>query len=269
MASPARSLQTFLDAAEEVAFVEVAETKGSVPRENGAWMLVSNAATHGTIGGGHLEFLAIERARKLLAENDESTMLDLPLGPEIGQCCGGRVVLSLQVMAAAQRDEFVERIAREEAARPHILIFGGGHVGRALAASLVLLPVNVWVVETRADALLDMPDDVTTRLVAMPEQVVREAPPHTSFLILTHDHALDFLIVSEALRRTDAAYVGMIGSRTKRATFKSWYLRENEGREDEFARLVCPIGGADVKDKRPEVIAALAAAEVIRNILVK
>lgn len=269
MATPSRSLQAFLNAADDVAFVEVIETKGSAPREQGAWMLVSRDAIHGTIGGGHLEYLAIEKARNLLTVNATGDLLDLPLGPEIGQCCGGRVVLSIRPIDRDQCDEFLARISHEEVNRPNIFIFGGGHVGRALAASLVLLPVNVTVVETRADALLDMPDDVATRLVAMPEQVVREAPAQSSFLILTHDHALDFLIVSDALKRTDVAYVGMIGSKTKRATFKSWYLREANGDEDEFSRLVCPIGGSDVKDKRPEVIAALAAAEVIRNILTK
>ena len=81
--------------------------------------------------------------------------------------------------------------------------------------------------------------------------------------MLTHDHALDFLIVAEALKREDAAYVGMIGSKTKKATFKSWYLKTAGGSEEAFARLVCPIGGEAVKDKRPAVIAALAAAEIM------
>ena len=82
--------------------------------------------------------------------------------------------------------------------------------------------------------------------------------------MLTHDHALDFLIVAEALKRADAAYVGMIGSKTKKATFRSWYFREAAGDEASFARLVSPIGGDDVNDKRPAVIAALAAAEIMR-----
>ena len=93
---------------------------------------------------------------------------------------------------------------------------------------------------------------------------MRAAPAGSAFIVLTHDHALDFLSVAEALKRDDAAYVGMIGSKTKKATFRSWYLREAGGGEEAFARLVCPIGGADVKDKRPAVIAALAAAEVMR-----
>jgi len=97
----------------------------------------------------------------------------------------------------------------------------------------------------------------------MPEAEVRKAPAGTAFAILTHDHALDFLIVAEALKRDDTAYVGMIGSRTKKATFKSWFLKSAEGSETEFDRLVSPIGGNAVKDKRPPVIAALAAAEIM------
>ena len=109
-----------------------------------------------------------------------------------------------------------------------------------------------------------MPETVETRLTPVPEEVVREAPAGAAFVVLTHDHALDFLIVAEALaRRDDAAYVGMIGSKTKKATFRSWYLKTAGGNETDLARLVSPIGGGSVKDKRPAVIAALAAAEIL------
>jgi xanthine dehydrogenase accessory factor len=97
----------------------------------------------------------------------------------------------------------------------------------------------------------------------MPEAEVRNAPAGTAFAILTHDHALDFLIVAEALKRDDTAYVGMIGSKTKKATFKNWFLKSADGNEAELAFLVSPIGGDAVKDKRPQVIAALAAAEIM------
>lgn len=88
------------------------------------------------------------------------------------------------------------------------------------------------------------------------------APAGSSFVILTHDHALDFLIAAEALKRPDAAYVGMIGSKTKRATFRNWLSRE-VGQPDLFENLICPIGGTAVKDKRPAVIATLAASEIM------
>jgi len=257
-------LSAFLDAAPVAAAIEVAQARGSTPREEGAWMVVSEAATLGTIGGGQLEFLAIERARELIRRNVATGAMDIPLGPEIGQCCGGRVALSITLVDAERRRTLEARVAAEEAAQPRVFIFGGGHVGHALAAALALLPLRATVVETRADALDGLPEEVTARLTPMPEEVVRAAPAGSAFVVLTHNHALDFLIVAEALKRPDAAYVGMIGSKTKKATFRSWYLREAGGTEAGFARLVSPIGGSDLDDKRPAVIAALAAAEIMR-----
>lgn len=264
-------LKAFLDGAPAVALVEVAEAKGSTPREKGAWMLVSPGSIFGTIGGGQLEYMAIDEARAMLARTAEgrrgisrqSVTLDIPLGPEIGQCCGGRVEVAIRPVEKALRGELMKRAKSEDAARPHVYLFGGGHVGHALAAAFALLPVHVVLIETRADALDGMPDAVETRLMAVPEEAVREAPAGSAFIVLTHDHALDFLIVAEALKREDAAYVGMIGSKTKKATFRSWYLKTAGGTEAAFARLVSPIGGDQVKDKRPPVIAAMAVAEIM------
>ncbi len=314
MSTTAKSLRAFLDAAPSVALVEVAEARGSTPREKGAWMLVSPQRIFGTIGGGQLEFMAIDTARAMLKETisplegempakraegvtsgrsaqgalspaagtppggfaatlpsrgRESLTLDIPLGPEIGQCCGGRVEIAIKNVDAALRADLLASAEASDAARPHVHVFGGGHVGHALASAFALLPLNVVVVETRADALDGMPDNVVTRLTPMPEEMVREAPAGTAFVVLTHDHALDFLIVGEALKRDDAAYVGMIGSKTKKATFKSWFLKSAGGSEAQYARLVCPIGGDGVKDKRPAVIAALAAAEIMTALVLR
>jgi xanthine dehydrogenase accessory factor len=265
MATTTESLKTFLDATERVALVEVARAKGSTPREAGAYMLVSRSVTRGTIGGGQLEFMAIDQARQMLADMraPHEFALDIPLGPEIGQCCGGRVEVLIRLADEALKAELIEAAKAEEARMPHIYVFGGGHVGLALANALSLLPLKATVVETRAEAVEGMPDGVETRLTSMPEEMVRTAPAGAAFVVLTHDHALDFLIVAEALKRTDAAYVGMIGSKTKKATFRSWFLKSTGGSEADFARLVSPIGGDAVKDKRPAVIAALAAAEIM------
>ncbi|MCV3206208.1 xanthine dehydrogenase accessory protein XdhC [Mesorhizobium sp. YC-39] len=303
MNSKVQSLKDFLAGQGRVALVEVAATKGSTPREKGAFMLVSASAALGTIGGGQLEYMAIDKARQLLFSSlemaakrpegviaegtartsspvdptppdgfaatlpsrgrDTCATLDIPLGPEIGQCCGGRVEVSIRQLDAGMEAALIRNAEAEEAHLPHVYLFGGGHVGQALASALALLPVHAIVVETRADALEGMPETVETKLTPMPEAVVREAPAGSAFAILTHDHALDFLIVAEALKRNDTAYVGMIGSKTKKATFRNWFLKSAEGNEAEFARLVSPIGGDAVKDKRPEVIAALAAAEIM------
>ena len=159
----------------------------------------------------------------------------------------------------------------EEAAQPNVFIFGAGHVGHALAQALTLLPVKVTVIDTRADELQGLPAGVAAKATAMPEALVRQAPQGTAHVIVTHDHALDFLIAQEALSRDDAPYVGMIGSRTKRAKFVHWFKAEG-GDPQILNRLVMPIGqlgGSGEKgsgDKRPEVIAALAAAEIMVHI---
>ena len=265
MATITETLKAFLDAGDPTALVEVARAKGSTPREAGAYMLVSRKAIHGTIGGGQLEFMAIDQARQMLADakGPHELMLDIPLGPEIGQCCGGRVEVLVRLVDDELKAELLRNAEAEDARLPHIYIFGGGHVGQALAGALSLLPVKAAVIETRAEALEGMPASVETRLTSVPEEMVRSAPAGAAFVVLTHDHALDFLIVAEALKRKDAAYVGMIGSKTKKATFRSWYLKSAGGSEADFARLVSPIGGDAVKDKRPAVIAALAAAEIM------
>jgi xanthine dehydrogenase accessory factor len=278
MNSKVQSLKAFLGQAGRVALVDVAATKGSTPREAGAFMLVSKSSIFGTIGGGQLEYMAIDKARQMLrplsprkGEDKEARIeadevcatLDVPLGPEIGQCCGGRVEVLIRLVDKTIEEKLIATTEAEEAHLPHVYLFGGGHVGQALAASLALLPIHVVVVETRADALEGMPETVETRLTPMPEAVVREAPAGSAFAILTHDHALDFMIVAEALKRDDTAYVGMIGSKTKKATFRNWFLKSAEGSEAQSGRLVSPIGGNAVKDKRPPVIAALAAAEIM------
>lgn len=264
MASTVHSLKSFLANAGRFALVRVAGTKGSTPRETGAWMLVSTLTTYGTIGGGQLEYMAIDKARQALGKSgDASTMLDVPLGPEIGQCCGGRVEVEIRPGDDELASGLIREAEREEAMLPHFYIFGGGHVGKAIAAAVALLPVHAIVVETRASELEGIVPGVETMLTPMPEEAVRAAPAGSAFAILTHDHALDFLIVAEALKRRDAAYVGMIGSKTKKATFRSWFLKVADGTEEEFSHLVSPIGGEAVRDKRPAVIAALAAAEIM------
>ncbi|SDL11587.1 xanthine dehydrogenase accessory protein XdhC [Paracoccus chinensis] len=231
--------------------VRITRARGSTPREEGAEMMVGPDAVTGTIGGGQLEYLAIDRARQMLARGEDRAVMDIPLGPEIGQCCGGRVELTLDREPASPAPP-----------RPSVLIFGAGHVGRALARAMLLLPVNLRLIDQRPAelSLADMPGELTP----LPEAEVRRAPPGSAYVILTHDHALDFLIAAEALARGDAAYVGMIGSATKRVTFS----RFAKAQGIDPAPLTCPIGGT-VRDKRPEVIAAFTAAEIMATLLAR
>jgi len=246
--------------------IEVTATKGSAPRDTGTFMLVSMTDIWGTIGGGNLEFAAIDSARDMLSAGKSSQTMRITLGPDSGQCCGGVVDLALSVADAAAASRLKVRLNQEKLAFPDVYLFGAGHVGRAVVVALKPLPLHIVVVETRREELDGLDPDAETRLAAMPESLVRDVRPGGAVVILTHDHALDFLIGAEALRRDDLGYVGMIGSKTKRGVFSNWLVREGYD-HDMIDGLVLPIGGKKLRDKRPEVIAALVAAELLAALL--
>lgn len=245
---------------EPIARVLVSSVQGSTPREAGTEMFVTLAATAGTIGGGGLEHEAIQRARALIAENADKAEVDVTLGPDTGQCCGGRVRLSLVLLSDVKVHATLQRMHAAENEQPHLYIFGSGHVGRAIANLCQHLPFRTLLVDQREAELARCSATVTKRLSAIPEAEIANAPPCSAFIILTHDHGLDFLLTEAALARGDAAYVGMIGSATKRAVFEH-SLRKR--RITGIAALTCPIGAAQIDDKRPEIIAALVLPEVI------
>ena len=136
------------------------------------------------------------------------------------------------------------------------------HVGRALALALQPLPVNVTLIDQRAPELAQAAPGIETRMSPLPEALIRAARPGSAVVILTHDHALDFLLAAEALSRDDLCYVGMIGSATKRARFSGFARKQGL----DPAPLVCPIGAGLTRDKRPSVIAATTAAELIARL---
>src|SRR5690606_5595970 len=125
--------------------------------------------------------------------------MDVPLGPAIGQCCGGRVEVALERVGPELAGALAQRAGGEESRRPAVLVFGAGHVGHALAQVLSLLPVRASVIDTRPEALAGLPEGVEAKATPVPEAMVRSAPEGAAYAILTHDHALDFLIAYEAL----------------------------------------------------------------------
>ena len=255
------TLSTLLNSKAPIVLVRITDAKGSTPREPGAEIFVTNATAVGTIGGGRLEHMAIEAARKLLRDGDLSCELVIPLGPEIGQCCGGCVTLSLSRMTKNDRGNALQRANVTERAQPHIYILGSGHLGRALANLFQHLPFRATVVDQRESELIRCNANVEKSLHAIPEEMVKMAPPGSAFIILTHDHALDFLLTSAALERGDTAYVGLIGSKTKRAKFVKWIGQQVEN--PTLDALVCPIGKSEALDKRPEIIASHVVSEVV------
>lgn len=262
MALRAADIGAFIEGEAKVVLVRIASVEGSTPRDTDAFMLVSEKAMCGTIGGGQLEFIAIDTARQMLRRGMLDKDLDIPLGPEIGQCCGGRVRLVLEQMTDKGAADLTAEAAELEAAHPFVFVFGAGHVGRALASALVPLPFQTQLIDTRPDVLGGLPDQVATKVSVLPEAEVRAAPAGSSFVVLTHDHALDFMITREILVRDDARFVGLIGSKTKRAQFQSWFKREGDDSRL-LQQLTCPIGAAGLGNKKPEIIAALVCAEIV------
>lgn len=259
-------LAQFLKGAGGVIHVRLTQVRGSSPREAGAEMFVSATGLHGTVGGGQLEYMAIDKARVMLRGKTTAERMDVPLGPEIGQCCGGRVELDLTLMTAADHATALRAAACRQANQPHVYILGAGHVGRALAQFFQHLPVKCILIDSRTEELTLADARIEKRRSAIPEADIRHAPKGSAFIVLTHDHALDFLLTSEALDRGDARYVGLIGSATKRVKFERFH--KTHSAHSNSRTLICPIGAASSADKRPEVIAALVVAEVMTALCV-
>ena len=264
MARTSGTFAEFLETNGSVIRVALTRVRGSSPRNEGTEMFVARQALGGTIGGGQLEYLAIGQAREMLRDGVLNKKMDVPLGPEIGQCCGGRVELSLSRMRASDKRAVLARAEARDTALPHVYIMGAGHVGRALANQFQHLPVHCIVIDTRPDEIALCEADVETRLSALPEIDIMNAPAGSTFIVLTHDHGLDFLLTLSALERGDAAYVGMIGSATKRIKFRNWVRTHCD--DQTIEHLNCPIGASGSRDKRPSIIASFVVAEVMTEL---
>jgi xanthine dehydrogenase accessory factor len=284
------------------ALITVHDVKGSAPREAGAHMVVRpDGAFHGTIGGGQLEFRMLDIAREMLgAGRGPARIVDQALGPDLGQCCGGRVKILIETFDSRDLEDLgplveaeaggglfeVEcrmeegRVRREFSsavgddrwtgwrethgeARTPVLIFGAGHVGRALVLSLAPLPFAVRWLDDRDDAFpAHLPANAMAVRMWDPEAEVAEAKPGSLMLVMTHDNPLDMAIAAAALKR-DFPYVGLIGSATKRARFEKRF-RELGLAEEKIRSLVCPIGLPGIADKDPAVIAASVTVQLLQ-----
>ncbi len=285
-----------------VARVVVAEVAGSAPREPGAAMLVWKDGQAGTIGGGALEWEALARARaRLAAGEDGPFLLRLPLGPGLGQCCGGAVALVFEVFVAlpeVQADVVVRRVSGPEemplalrrliarardsgllpgaqvlsgwlvepVARPRrvLWIWGAGHVGRALVGVLAPLPdIAITWVDTAPGRFPEaVPCGVACRVARDPARLVDEAPVSAEHLILTYSHAIDLELCHRLLLR-GFARAGLIGSASKWARFRSRLAQLGHSSEA-VARIVCPIGNPGL-GKHPQAIALGVATALLQQ----
>jgi xanthine dehydrogenase accessory factor len=246
--------------------VEVTAHKGSVPRETGTLMLVAADEVVGTIGGGHLELRAIQEAQRMLAGGDSAAAVPqvrhIALGPSLGQCCGGALDLRFTSLAAAEPGAWTS-------APPlfTLQLYGAGHVGRAIVRLLETLPCRVmWIDERESEFPAERSEAHIERLCVEPvEAEVKHAPPGAFFLVLTHSHDLDLALAHEILKRSDFAWFGLIGSRTKRARFEH-RLTERGIAAETIARMTCPIGVPGITGKEPELIAVAVVAQMLQAV---
>ncbi|MEA3176766.1 MAG: xanthine dehydrogenase accessory factor [Gammaproteobacteria bacterium] len=262
-----RALVRILEASTAPAVrVVVAEVKGSAPREPGACMLVSESGAEGTIGGGHLEWEAMRAAHELLADVDGPAVRvwSVILGRELSQCCGGSVQLRLERFTRADLP-FLRHVSDVVAkGRPTLWLHGAGHVGQALIRVISDLPFDVTWVDSRPQLLpADLPENVHALAVSEPVSIVAAAPVNACHLIMTHDHAVDYSLCRAILERGEFGWLGLIGSNSKAAKFRSRLARDGISPEM-IARLVCPIGIGRIDSKWPAAIAIAVAAQLLQ-----
>ena len=241
--------------------VTIAKVRGHAPRGAGSKMVVTKEKVFGSVGGGNLEQTAVEKARVLLTHPDSTPELFTqtlnPKGGEHGvQCCGGEVTLLLEPVTPA---------------RPTVAIFGAGHVGWALTHVLSILPINLYLVDSR-EPQLTPPEFLNLQLATcnlqpvhtpIPETALETLPPKTHLLIMTHDHAEDIAILDVALKREDLGFIGLIGSSAKWAHFQQ--ALKKQGHTDEtLQRVTTPIGLEGIPGKSPQAIAIATAAQLLQ-----
>jgi len=251
----------------------VLNAQGSVPRGNGTVLAVFADEFFGTIGGGHLEFEAIAEGRRYLSTNASLSGLPLEkrfaLGPSLGQCCGGALVLRFESVTAndTQRLQKILQDLTDHSFKP-LALFGGGHVGKALVQVLAPLPFHVRWIDSRDEIF---PDNVPAQVVCEHSNPVQAAVldlvPQSRVLIMSFSHAEDLDIVAACLLRQrqhkDLPFIGLIGSATKWASFRHRLAAKGFGDSD-FARVTCPIGLPGMGGKSPAEIAVAVAAQLLR-----
>ena len=234
---------------EPCVLVTIIEEQGSTPRNAGSKMVICADQIFDTIGGGHLEYKAMEIARQLLSSGKQDTHLQrFSLGASLGQCCGGVAVLLFEPMGQVQAQ---------------IAVFGAGHVARALVPLLASLPCRVrWIDSREQEFPAQIPQGVEKIVTDEPVDEVDGLPAGCYCIVMTHNHALDLELSAALLKRNDFTYFGLIGSKTKRVKFEH-RLRERGIAASPLQRMRCPMGLSEVKGKLPVEIAISIAGEII------
>ncbi len=237
-----------LESGQPAVLVTIEKAEGSTPREEGAQMLVTAQGFHGTIGGGTLEWQALAEAQSVLGKTGIIRRLTKNLGPDLGQCCGGRVILRIETLTAK-----IDHLCTDELT--HLNLWGAGHVGRALVLALAPLPFKITWWDVRPNAFPAVTPENTTCRLGAPQDMEPGL-----VLVMTHSHALDFEVVDFALRNKDFPQVGLIGSETKAARFRKRFTEAGV----DLSRLTCPIGSKAITSKLPAAIAASVAVQLLQ-----
>ena len=228
--------------------VSIVALQGSSPRGVGSKILVTEDKQFDSIGGGHLEYKAIAQSREMLATGGQTQMIDYPLGASLGQCCGGKVSLMYEVFSVTKMP---------------VVVFGAGHVGRALVPLLAQLPVQVTWVDSRYDMLpKQLPSGVVGVHEEHPQDHVVDCLAGSCYLIMTHHHGVDLALTQAVLNRGDASYLGVIGSVTKGRKFRQ-RLAAKDYSQVTIDHLNCPMGKAGISGKQPMEVAIAIAAQVM------
>lgn len=253
--------------AEDACLVTVHATRGSVPREKGAWMAVFGRGVLGSVGGGHLEFQALAEARRRLEGGQGEPLLRYVLGSALGQCCGGEVRLRFEQVGAADVSALRLRLAATHAP---VALFGAGHVGHALVRVFASLPLQVSWIDSRDEIFPpDLPANVTCEHSDPVQVAVGSLARGSRVLIMSFSHVEDLAVVAACLlrqrRQADLPYVGLIGSQTKWARFRQ-RLEAKGFTPQELAHVTCPVGVAGISGKEPEVIAVAVVAQILLTV---
>jgi xanthine dehydrogenase accessory factor len=249
--------------------IVVARVQGSGPRDAGAWMAVAAEGLVGTIGGGKLEFDAIADARALLGGQAVAAERRFALGPSLGQCCGGVVWLRYELLQPADARRLHAELLQAMGAHMPVALFGGGHVGAAIVAVLGTLPVRTHWIDSRDEVFpAQLPINVRCEHSDPVQGAVPTLEPGSRVLVMSFSHAEDLDIVAACLKRrrerADLPFIGLIGSKSKWATFRHRLEARGFG-ADELAAVTSPIGVAGVSGKEPEVIAVAVAAQLLQQ----
>ena len=224
-------------------------TNGSTPRGTGSKMVISGEHIYDTLGGGHLEFAVIKKARELLVQGEAMQVIEqFNLAANLGQCCGGVATVMLECMQC-------ERFTLD--------IYGAGHVAQALIGILAQLPIRIRWIDNRADVFPEqIPANVVKIIDEEPTQQIKHAPNNNNYLILTHNHQLDFELTQAIIKRGDANWLGVIGSDTKAKRFKQRLTHRNFTAE-QVKQMTCPVGLKNVTGKLPMEVAISISAQLI------